>query len=50
MVFVQAVIDHLGKDVHANPPIAECMMDFEGLHDARNRGECFSTQPVPEHV
>jgi hypothetical protein len=28
-VLVQAVIDHLGKDVHASSPIAERMMDLE---------------------
>jgi hypothetical protein len=25
-------------------------MDFEGPQDARNRGECWSAQPVPELV
>jgi hypothetical protein len=28
-VLVQAVIDHLGQDVHAGSPIAERMIDLE---------------------
>jgi hypothetical protein len=49
-VFIQAVIDHLGQDVHTSPPIAECMMDFEGPQDARNHGDCWSDQSVSELV
>jgi hypothetical protein len=39
-VLVQAVIDHLGQDVHASSRIAERMMDLEWPQDARNCGEC----------
>jgi hypothetical protein len=28
-VLIQAVIDHLGQDVHASYPIAKCMMNLE---------------------
>jgi hypothetical protein len=41
-VLIQAVIDHLGQDVHAGFPIVECMMDLEWPQDARNYGECWS--------
>jgi hypothetical protein len=41
-VFIQAVIDHLGKDVHTSSPITECMMDLDWPQDARNCGECWS--------
>jgi hypothetical protein len=41
-VLVQAAIDHLGKDVHANSLITECMMDLEWPQDARNYGEYWS--------
>jgi hypothetical protein len=30
-VLVQAVIDHLGQDVHASSPITERIMDLDGL-------------------
>jgi hypothetical protein len=49
-VFVQAVTDHLGQDVHTSSPITECMMDIEGSQDERNHGECWSTQLVQEIV
>jgi hypothetical protein len=39
-VLFQAVIDHLGQDVHAGSPITECIMDLEWPQDARNCGEC----------
>jgi hypothetical protein len=35
-VLIQAVIDHLGQDVHAGSPIVEHMMDLEWPEDARN--------------
>jgi hypothetical protein len=41
-VLVQEIIDHLGQDVHASPPITERMMDLEWPQDARNHGECWS--------
>jgi hypothetical protein len=28
-VLIQAIIDHLGQDVHASSPIADRMMDLE---------------------
>jgi hypothetical protein len=37
-VHIQAVIDHLGQDVHASSLIAECMMDLEWPQVARNCG------------
>jgi hypothetical protein len=40
-VLVQAVIDHLGQDVHAGCPIAG-RMNLEWPQDARNYGECWS--------
>jgi hypothetical protein len=45
-VLVLAVIDHLGQDVHASSPIAECMMGLEWPQDARNCGECWSAWPI----
>jgi hypothetical protein len=42
-VLVQAVIDHLGHDVHAGSLITERMMDLEWPQDAMNCGECVST-------
>jgi hypothetical protein len=39
-VLVEAVIDHLGQDVHGGSLIAERMMDLEWPQDARNYGEC----------
>jgi hypothetical protein len=41
-ILVQAVIDHLGQDVHAGSLIAERMMDLEWPQDARNCEECWS--------
>jgi hypothetical protein len=41
-VLVQAVIDHLGQDVHAGSLIAERMMDLKCPQDARNCGEYWS--------
>jgi hypothetical protein len=49
-VLIQAVIDHLGQDVHASSLIAEHMMDLEWPQDARNCGEWWSAQPVPKLV
>jgi hypothetical protein len=42
LVLIQAVIDHLGQDVHTSSPIAEHMMDLEWPQDARNCVECWS--------
>jgi hypothetical protein len=39
-VLVQAVIDHLGQDVHTSSLIIECMVDLEWPQDERNCGEC----------
>jgi hypothetical protein len=47
-VLIQAVLDHLGQDVHTSSPIAERMMDLEWPQDARNYGECWSAKPIPK--
>jgi hypothetical protein len=43
---IQAVIDHLGQDVHTSSPITERMMDLEWHQVARNCGECWSAKPI----
>jgi hypothetical protein len=42
-VLIQAVIAHLGEDVHTSSPITKLMMDHEWPQDARNYGECWSS-------
>jgi hypothetical protein len=49
-VLIQVVRDHPGQDVHAGSPITERMMDLEWPQDARNCGECWSTEPIPKLV